>query len=71
MIKNVIKRDGSIEAFDISKIIAAISKAFPKGIIPYPEKAIESAVDKYLPDAENVDVEFIQEILLTFSGNRV
>ena len=61
MIKNVIKRDGSIEAFDRSKIIAAIGKAFPKGIIPYPEKAIEGAVDKYLPDAENVGVEFIQD----------
>ena len=61
MIKNVIKRDGSIEAFDMSKIIAAIGKAFPKGVISYPEKAIECAVDKYLPDAENVGVEFIQD----------
>lgn len=61
MIKNVIKRDGSIEAFDMSKIIAAIGKAFPKGVISYPEKAIEGAVDKYLPDAKNVGVEFIQD----------
>lgn len=61
MIKNVIKRDGSIKAFDINKIIAAISKAFPKGSIPYPEKVIEGAVDRYLPNDENVDVEYIQD----------
>lgn len=61
MIKNVIKRDGSIKAFDINKIIAAISKAFPKGSIPYPEKVIEGAIDRYLPNDENVDVEYIQD----------
>lgn len=60
MIKNVIKRDGSIEAFNMSKIIAAIGKAFPKGNASYPDKAIEDAVDKYLPNTESASVEVIQ-----------
>lgn len=61
MIKNVIKRDGSVEAFDIEKVVSAVKKAFPTGVIPYPDKVIEDAIDKYLPDSENVGVEYIQD----------
>ena len=61
MIKNVIKRDGSVEAFNIGKIISAVKKAFPTEVIPYPDAAIEGAIEKYLPDSENVGVEHIQD----------
>lgn len=61
MIKNVIKRDGSVETFNIDKIVSAVKKAFPTGLIPYPDKAIEGAIEKYLPDSENVEVEHIQD----------
>ena len=60
MIKNVIKRDGSVEAFNIEKVVSAVKKAFPTGVIPYPDKAIEGAIEKYLPNSENVGVEYIQ-----------
>lgn len=63
MIKNVIKRDGSVEAFDIKKAVSAVKKAFPTGVIPYPDKAIEGAIEKYLPDSENVGVEHIQDCI--------
>ena len=59
----VIKRDGSIEAFDINKIIATISKAFPERIIPYPKIAIKGAINRYLPNTENIDVESIQDCI--------
>ena len=61
MIKNVIKRDGSVEAFNIEKVVSAVKKAFPTGVIPYPDKAIEGAIEKYLPNSENVGVEHIQD----------
>ena len=61
MIKNVIKRDGSVEAFNIEKVVSAVKKAFPTGVTPYPDKAIEGAIEKYLPNSENVGVEHIQD----------
>lgn len=61
MIKSVIKRDGTTETFDLSKIVSAIRRAFPGNLDLYPDRVIEAAVTRYLPAGSDTGVERIQD----------
>ncbi|WP_156305754.1 ribonucleoside triphosphate reductase [Sphingobacterium endophyticum] len=58
--KNVIKRDGTIERFQSFKIEDAIKKAFQSVSIPYDQKIIESILIE-CQDVDLLDVEDIQD----------
>lgn len=62
MVNNVIKRDKSLEPFNITKIDKAISKAFNAVGKEMPNNIVENIVEKYnkLPNGD-IDVEDIQD----------
>lgn len=60
--KNVIKRDGSLELFHSYKIEDAIKKAFESVSVPYDEQIIETILDEQ-QNADLLDVEDIQDVI--------
>lgn len=60
--KNVIKRDGSLEPFHSYKIEDAIKKAFESVSVPYDEQIIETVLEEQ-KNADLFDVEDIQDVI--------